>query len=259
MFDFADRQVQYRENIKLTMAPVIHSTLALPFPQRVHSIDESDVKKVEIIRQNSASFPEQQDAKEISTMEEWKKCLTLQFALLQAQKELVCRNNDALPVEHPLSPQKEGKVDHWGGVSSGLDDETVKKRKPTWKTAVEHELDEEINHVVAESDTYLAQKTREKSQELDVTYLDTPMKNQPENGEKRGITCTEDSYPEQQLMVDLPPPSMVDTVSELGSDEQSINNDIFGVRVCGEENTDITKYKTKEINLPRRSPRLVEY
>ena len=162
------------------MAPVISSTLPLPFPQRVHSIDESDAKKVEIVRQNSANFPEQQDAKEISTMEEWRKCLTL---LLQAQNlQLGCISKDALPVEHPLSPQKEGKLDLWGGVSSGLDDETIKNSKSRLKTAVEHELDEELNNVVVEcieSDTFLDQKARKKAQELDFTYRDMLLKTQP--------------------------------------------------------------------------------
>ena len=78
-----------------------------------------------------------------------------------------------------------------------------------------------------------------------------------ENGEKRSITCTEDSYPEQQLVVDLPPPSVVDKVPELVPDEQNPNNGISDVRVGGEENTAVIECQTKGINLPRRSPRLV--
>lgn len=152
------------------MAPVLASIVNMTFPDKLSSsrhIDEcEEIEKVKIKRQNSASFPEQQDTKDISSMEEWRRSLTLFPAGAYLGHPQL--SNSVVPVEHPLSPDaKRGmKVDQWPGQTLALEKMFAKK-------AVEHELDAALHRLQTKENggEYDGQKAIEKNQLIDVTTI----------------------------------------------------------------------------------------
>ena len=153
------------------MAPVLASIVNMTFPDKLSSsrhIDEcEEIEKVKIKRQNSASFPEQQDTKDISSMEEWRRSLTLFPAGAYLGHPQL--SNSVVPVEHPLSPDaKRGmKVDQWPGQTLALEKMSAKTISHQ-KKAVEHELNATLQ-TKENGDEYDGQKAIEKNQLIDVT------------------------------------------------------------------------------------------